>query len=179
MLYLCPLVFSAFSAKCQQTLESVRIGNDTWTASNVVMRISDKLLAGKEHYEGLYTWEQAKWVDEQIKGWHLPSTDEWRRLEVALGSNEAGLLKQYRKGGGKLKEIIQIHFYGSIEDGVLLYKNERVYFWTSTVVLASNGVEYAFLKGLNNTGQEKNSIYHCGTNTSDADGYAAILLIKD
>ena len=93
-----------------QTYNWIKIGNQTWMAENLNYDAGDGSIcyAEEEHncekYGRLYTWEIAK--DVCPDGWHLPSDNEWKKLEEHLGMNSQILNKtkwRGKKAGLKLK----------------------------------------------------------------------------
>ena len=89
-------------------------------------------------------------------GWHLPSDEEWKELEMCLGMSQAEADKSHRNvargtdEGGKLKEAGLSHWRtpnegatnssgftalpaGYMSDGgTALYQEDYAYFWTAT-----------------------------------------------
>ncbi len=82
-------------------------------------------------YGGLYNWEEAMDYSEPSNlsnktvqgicpcGWHIPSDEEWKLLEIALGMPESELGKSGDRGsdeGDKLKEANGSHWQDIIEE---------------------------------------------------------------
>lgn len=128
-------------------------------------------------YGGLYTWAAATRAFEGIStieegvqgvcpdGWHLPSDDEWKQLEMHLGMSQADADAEDWRGfdqGGKLKQegntywdepnsgATDEHGFNALPTGfrhgsaefMNLYQSTRM--WTST----QNGYGYAWYREL-------------------------------
>lgn len=75
-----------------QTYATVEIGNQTWFAENLNYETSnswtyDNDPANGDVYGRLYTWDAA--LTACPSGWHLPSDEEWKTLEMALGMSQS------------------------------------------------------------------------------------------
>lgn len=116
----------------------------------------------KDRYGYLYTYEAAKAA--LPAGWDLPTDEDWKKLEKALGMNEAevdkmeawrgnqegvlvkegglqGMGLNIRMGGGRL--------YGSIPYGSVFRDREAsAYFWTSTPVALNDSSNVIVIRKL-------------------------------
>jgi len=96
-----------------KTYETVIIGKQEWLANNLSFKsegslVYDNNADNEERLGRLYTMDQAKSACPE--GWHLPSDEEWKELEIELGmvsnvnsegwrGNSPGQGKLLKKGG--------------------------------------------------------------------------------
>ena len=74
-----------------QTYDIANIGGQVWFAENLNFEIADSWWyendpANGDVYGRLYTWEAA--LAAAPDGWHLPTDDEWKALEIFLGMSQ-------------------------------------------------------------------------------------------
>jgi|TARA_B100001971_G_scaffold214687_1_gene253624 TatA/E family protein of Tat protein translocase len=110
------------------------IGNQKWLAENLNYETTNSWwfinsTANGEIYGRLYTWEAA--LIACPNGWHLPSDNEWKTFEMALGMSQSEANNTGWRGtneGGKMKETGTTH-------------------WSSPNTGASNTVGFTALPG--------------------------------
>lgn len=115
---------------------TIRIGNRVWMAENLrAIRSSDgSMLNGVYAYDNdeshvpeygrLYTWEAAK--NACLKGWHLPTKQEWDSLASSLGPDPVQKLSSGGSSGFDAK------FGGRLAGESFGYMGEIELYWSST-----------------------------------------------
>lgn len=95
-----------------------------------------------KNYGRLYTIEAALAIDRMIEGWHIPTDEEWGRLEQALGMSAEEVQQTRWRGAGTANKIKQGSYDtdlriqvggGSIDKyGHSSGYPEFTYYWSST-----------------------------------------------
>ncbi|MEA3496193.1 MAG: FISUMP domain-containing protein [Bacteroidota bacterium] len=146
-----PLPENTFKdSRDNELYKTVEIGNQTWMAENLRYITSDNSWyydndASKANAHGrLYTLSAAKSACPE--GWHLPSDEEWKELEMELGMTEQVANKEGYRG---VDEGDKIKAGGSsglnvLMSGMRSFQGEfksitiSAEFWTSTTQFAGN-----------------------------------------
>jgi len=111
-LFILDMVLTITDQRDGQIYTSVTIGKQTWMAKNLNYKTSDSWCYDDKQincnkYGRLYSWEAAKKACPS--GWHLPSDDEWKQLEMSLGMSQSEANKTGYRGtneGKKMKSTI-------------------------------------------------------------------------
>jgi len=78
-----------------KTYKTVKIGKQTWMAENLNWEGAgwcyDDDPANGDKYGRLYTWDEA--MESAPAGWHLPTDEEWKKLEKYVGAEPGAELK--------------------------------------------------------------------------------------
>lgn len=127
-----------------EVYETVVIGSQRWLKENLRYdhgsgsRCFDDRPDYCERYGRLYTWSAA--VRSCPPGWHLPTEQDWRQLESALGMQTSELDRREYRGereGANLRvgggSGFDARLTGYMRpDGTPRRLNERAAFWTAT-----------------------------------------------
>jgi uncharacterized protein (TIGR02145 family) len=76
-----------------KTYKTVKIGEQWWMAENLAYDVGDGSWAynndesNVKTYGRLYKWKAAKIACPS--GWHLPTDDEWKQMEMAIGISQS------------------------------------------------------------------------------------------
>ena len=131
----------------------IKIGTQEWMAENLVFNISGSWNAGYTEadaakYGRLYTWDAAK--KAVPAGWHLPTDEEWKKLEMTLGmsqseadkidsrgTNEGSKLKAQTGWGKEVNGLDQVGFNAlpggiRVNSGSFFASDWEGYWWSST-----------------------------------------------
>ena len=76
----------------RQTYATIEIGSQIWFAENINYEIGDSWWydnssANGDVYGRLYTWDAA--LNACPSGWHLPTDEEWKTMEMYLGMSQS------------------------------------------------------------------------------------------
>ena len=107
----------------------IKIGNQVWMNKNLdVSDGGEGIFYNEENGEYYYNWKAAKRVADKIRGWHLPSREEWDELVKYTGNDAANLKDKSWEGTDKygFSAVPAGNWYnGFSNDG------SSAYFWTS------------------------------------------------
>ncbi len=131
-------------ARDGQTYPTITVGGATWLAKNLSYAIAGSSYCygddpkNCEKHGRLYRWSVASTACPA--GWHLPSDDEWKGLEAALGMSEDDLDREgYEevRGTDEGTALKKATGFGATMAGYragTMYdaRGDRTYFWTAT-----------------------------------------------
>lgn len=116
-----PYIFSCgdplVDSRDSKSYTTVQIGTQCWMAENLYYETTnswwhDNSSANGNIYGRLYTWDAA--LTACPSGWSLPSDDQWKQIEMALGMSQSEADNAGWRGtdeGGKMKETGYAHWY--------------------------------------------------------------------
>ena len=135
----------------------VEIGNQVWMAENLAYKANSGCWAYDDNssnvtkYGYLYNWETANKVCPD--GYHLPTDDEWKELEIELGMTQTEADKYgyrgtigyqlksetgwYNNGNGTNESGFNA-FSGGFSNGYSCSVNSSGYWWSSTLSSSSD-----------------------------------------
>lgn len=166
-----------------KTYKTVTIGDQTWLAENLNYEIhedsSSCFLNDPENCAADGRLYKYKAVDDAVpEGWHLPSDDEWKELELELGMSQEdvdsyqnftrGTIEDKLREGGSSGLDLQL---AGFRNGTSNASGEALY-WTSTV---RTGNEY-YIREFSADGGNDNF----GRSSADGDQFeCSVRCIKD
>ena len=130
--------FMVIAAEFGNWVESVKIGEQEWTTTNLRLDDGGEGIYHNEYNgETYYTWDAAVRVAGKIPGWHLPTREEWQELVDYCGGNDkAGkVLKASTGWSGEANGNDDWGFSvgpGGNWNYSFRYVSLRAYFWTAT-----------------------------------------------
>lgn len=140
------------------------IGNQEWMAENLNYETSsgswiyNNISNNASTYGRLYDWRTAHNVCPS--GWHLPSDDEWKQLEMVIGISEIDADKIGMRGtdqGSKLKSTsgwnsngngTNEYGFNALPGGIYTTwggfdgEGDKAYFWSSTAYSSSSSTAW-------------------------------------
>ena len=141
-------VFGTFrDPRSGKTYKTVVIGEQEWFAENLnyapsIIWCYEYVESWCDLYGSLFTWDMA--MTACPDGWHLPTDDEWKELEMFLGTDAGKKLKAtsgwyngdyWNNTGGGTDEVGFMAFGGGLyepRDGYFYYRNEIGLWWSAT-----------------------------------------------
>lgn len=136
-----------------QEYKTVKIGEQNWFAENLNYTSNqswcyDNQSGYCDKYGRLYTYEAA--INVCPEGWHLPTDEDWKELEVELGMKNGvdeegwrgtrpgqGFLLKKGGGTGFDAELAGYRFWGDYNQ-----VNKSGYYWSSSELLSNNKKVY-------------------------------------
>ena len=160
---------------------TVTIDGVTWTAEDVHVPIPGSKCLDTACQQVLYSWKEAKQLDEQLTGWRLPTWKDWRKLERHFGS---GLMEEYGlvTVGKEVKTGLNItSFPGVYADGQRGKVGEENVYWVkpATEVVEADGSVQIFQKHFYGPKSEKKDQIWPFITDAESDLRCSVRLIKE
>lgn len=160
---------------------TVTVDGVTWTAEDVHVPIPGSKCLDSTCQQVLYSWKEAKQLDEQLTGWRLPTWKDWRRLERHFGS---GLMEEYGlvTVGKEVKAGLNINsFPGVYSKGQRGQVGEENAYWVrpANEVVQADGSVQIFLKHFYGPKSEKKDQIWPFISDAESDLKCSVRLIKE
>ena len=160
---------------------TVTIDGVTWTAEDVYVPVSGSKCLDSTCQQVLYSWKEAKQLDEQLTGWRLPTWKDWRKLERHFGS---GLMEEYGlvTVGKEAKTGLNItSFPGVYSKGQYSLVGEENVYWVkpATEVVEADGTVQIFQKHFYGPKSEKKDQIWPFITDAESDLKCSVRLIKE
>lgn len=105
-----------------KTYKFIKIGSLNWMAENLAFITAEESWYSWDSetengkYGRLYTWNAAK--QAVPAGWHLPTDDEWKQLELALGMSQSEVDGIDSRGTNQASKLKALTGWGEETDGL-------------------------------------------------------------
>ena len=169
-----------------KTYKTIKIGSQWWLAENLNYNSPtngnsycyNTQNSNCDTYGTLYTWDAAVSIASKIPGWHLPTDEEWKTLEMALGMSQSEADDWGWRGtneGTKLKKDgssgMDLRLAGSRDSSGYFYNlGDSGYFWSASPDGSSSAWRRHVYSGNSN-------VYR--SNTSYRSNAFSVRLVKD
>lgn len=159
---------------------TVTIDGVTWTAEDVRVPIPGSKCLDSTCQQVLYSWKEAKQLDEQLAGWRLPTWKDWRKLERHSGS---GLMEEYGSVsvGKEVKAGLNItSFPGIYSNGLRSWVDEENAYWVkpATEIVQADGSVQILHKHFYSPKSEKKDQIWPFISDAESDFKCSVRLIK-
>jgi uncharacterized protein (TIGR02145 family) len=121
-----------------RTYKTIKIGDQIIMAENLAFRpiigvyyTYDEKQSKVDKYGYLYDLDTAKRIGKEIKGWHLPTKEEFELLLKILGEDPKKVYEELKPGGSTGFEALSGGYLSNI--GTFTAAGDRACFWSSSI----------------------------------------------